>query len=175
MKLSSIILENVDLSSAVPEGTSYKDFAKAVAKMLKEDYGEHNYGPFMEVLHAELGMDESVSEGFKPKTTRVNGEDFVSKFQGRADNLEDFLKAIDNIPDEVGTVNVDGEKVDAKDKEAIKAKVKEIAPEDVLEYIIDGGAIYQKGGETATAARIYFNTERDAVMARGIKKFGTSA
>lgn len=62
MKLIDVLLENVDLSSAVPENTSYKDFAKAVAKMLREDYGEHNFGPFMEVLHAELGMNEAVNE-----------------------------------------------------------------------------------------------------------------
>lgn len=62
MKLIDVLLENVDLSSAVPEDTSYTDFAKAVAKMLREDYGEHNFGPFMEVLHAELGMDEAVNE-----------------------------------------------------------------------------------------------------------------
>ena len=62
MKLIDVLLENVDLSSAVPEDTSYKDFAKAVAKMLREDYGEHNFEPFMEVLHAELGMNESLTE-----------------------------------------------------------------------------------------------------------------
>ena len=62
MKLIDVLLENVDLSSAVPEDTSYKEFAKAVAKMLREDYGEHNFGPFMKVLHAELGMNESINE-----------------------------------------------------------------------------------------------------------------
>jgi len=62
MKLIDVLLENVDLSSAVPEDTSYRDFAKAVAKMLREDYGEHNFGPFMEVLHAELGMNEAINE-----------------------------------------------------------------------------------------------------------------
>jgi len=62
MKLIDVLLENVDLSSAVPEDTSYRDFAKAVAKMLREDYGEHNFGPFMKVLHAELGMNEAVNE-----------------------------------------------------------------------------------------------------------------
>lgn len=62
MKLINVLLEEVDLSSAVPEDTNYKDFAKAVAKMLKEDYGSHNFKPFMEVLHAELGMNEAVNE-----------------------------------------------------------------------------------------------------------------
>ena len=50
------------LSAAIPENTSYKDFAQAVAKMLIEDYGSHNFGKFMEVLHAELGMNESLNE-----------------------------------------------------------------------------------------------------------------
>jgi hypothetical protein len=62
MKLIDVLLENIDLSSAVPEDTSYKDFAKAVAKLLREDYGSHNFKPFMKALHAELGLDESVNE-----------------------------------------------------------------------------------------------------------------
>ena len=62
MKLIDVLLENIDLSSAVPEDTSYKDFAKAVAKLLKEDYGSHNIEPFMKALHAELGLDEVVTE-----------------------------------------------------------------------------------------------------------------
>ena len=50
------------ISSAIPEDTSYSDFAKAVAKILKDDYGSQNFNPFMEVLHAELGIEESISE-----------------------------------------------------------------------------------------------------------------
>ena len=62
MKLTDIIFENLDLSSAVPEDTNYKDFAKAVARLLKNDYGSHNFKPFMEVLHAELGIGETLNE-----------------------------------------------------------------------------------------------------------------
>lgn len=47
----------------VDESLSYKDFALAVAKILKDEYGSQNFDPFMEVLHAELGMKESLSEG----------------------------------------------------------------------------------------------------------------
>jgi len=50
------------ISSAIPENTGYSDFAKVVAKILKEDYGSQNFGPFMKVLHAELGIEESVNE-----------------------------------------------------------------------------------------------------------------
>lgn len=47
----------------VDENLSYKDFALAVAKILKDEYGSQNFDPFMDVLHAELGMKESLSEG----------------------------------------------------------------------------------------------------------------
>jgi hypothetical protein len=48
----------------VDDSLSYKDFAEAVAAILIEDYGTHNFSPFMEVLHARLGMniDENKSE-----------------------------------------------------------------------------------------------------------------
>lgn len=34
----------------VPEDTSYKDFAIAVADVLKGDYGTHNFKPFIQAL-----------------------------------------------------------------------------------------------------------------------------
>lgn len=42
--------------NAVDESLSYKDFAIAVAKVIKDEYGTHNIKPFMEVLHKELGI-----------------------------------------------------------------------------------------------------------------------
>ena len=45
-----------DAIASVDENLSYKDFALAVAAILKDEYGSHNFGPFMEILHAELGM-----------------------------------------------------------------------------------------------------------------------
>lgn len=38
----------------IPENTSYQQFAKAVAGKLKEDYGAHNFKPFMQALVNEL-------------------------------------------------------------------------------------------------------------------------
>ena len=35
---------------------SYKDFALAIGKILRDDYGKHNFEPFMKVLHKDLGM-----------------------------------------------------------------------------------------------------------------------
>jgi len=51
-----------DAIMQVDESLSYRDFAVAVAIILKEEYGTHNFGKFMEVLHAELGIEESVNE-----------------------------------------------------------------------------------------------------------------
>ena len=48
-----------DAIESVDENLSYKDFALAVAAILKDEYGSHNFAPFMEVLHAELGLKEN--------------------------------------------------------------------------------------------------------------------
>ena len=42
------------VSISISENTDYKELAKAVAKVLIEDYGQHNYKPFMQALIAEL-------------------------------------------------------------------------------------------------------------------------
>jgi hypothetical protein len=38
----------------IPENSSYEEFAKAVADKLKEDYGAHNFKPFMQALVSAL-------------------------------------------------------------------------------------------------------------------------
>jgi len=57
---------------SVDESLSYKDFAIAVATILKDEYGSQNFGSFMEVLHAELGMNESLNEEIKYDTYKVH-------------------------------------------------------------------------------------------------------
>jgi len=57
---------------SVDESLSYKDFAIAVATILKDEYGSQNFSPFMEVLHAELGMNESLNEETKYDTYKVH-------------------------------------------------------------------------------------------------------
>ena len=46
----------------IDDSMSYTDFAEAVASILINEYGTHNFNPFMEVLHARLGMNESINE-----------------------------------------------------------------------------------------------------------------
>jgi hypothetical protein len=56
---AGIILESElvkALNQAIPDNTGYKEFAQAVATILKDEYGSQNFDPFMDVLHAELGM-----------------------------------------------------------------------------------------------------------------------
>lgn len=69
-----------DAIMQVDESLSYRDFAVAVAIILKEEYGSHNFGKFMEVLHAELGMKESLNEN----QLRDLGQQFSDKFNVRA-------------------------------------------------------------------------------------------
>ena len=51
-----------DAIASVDDSLPYKDFALAVAAILKDEYGSHNFDPFMKILHAELGMEESLNE-----------------------------------------------------------------------------------------------------------------
>jgi hypothetical protein len=81
------VAEGVDiysaLNSSIPENTSYSDFAKAVARMLKEEYGSHNVAPFMEVLHSELGINESLNEGEEEQLA----DEFRNKFDVRVSSM----------------------------------------------------------------------------------------
>jgi len=69
-----------DAIMQVDDTLSYRDFAIAVAIILKEEYGSHNFGKFMEVLHAELGIKESLNENFD----NTLGEEFEAEFGFRA-------------------------------------------------------------------------------------------
>jgi len=40
----------------IDDSMSYGDFALAVSKILKDEYGQHNFKAFMEVLHKDLGI-----------------------------------------------------------------------------------------------------------------------
>jgi hypothetical protein len=70
----------------VDENLSYKDFALAVAKILKDEYGSQNFDSFMEVLHAELDMKESLNEDKESL-----GKEFSDKFKIPASSDEDSI------------------------------------------------------------------------------------
>jgi len=70
----------------VDESLSYQDFALAVAKILKDEYGSQNFDSFMDTLHAELGMKESLNENKENL-----GKDFSTEFDVRASSDEDSI------------------------------------------------------------------------------------
>ena len=53
IKLADEINKSIE---KIDDSMSYTDFALAVAKILKDEYGSHNFGNFMKVLHKELGI-----------------------------------------------------------------------------------------------------------------------
>ena len=61
-----------EINKILPESLGYKEFAKAVAKVLKDEYGSQNFKSFMNVLHDELGM-EPLNEG---ETSDIETIDF---------------------------------------------------------------------------------------------------
>jgi|TARA_B110000908_G_scaffold18869_1_gene21203 hypothetical protein len=64
---------------SIDDSMSYKDFAEAVAKVLIDDYGQHNFDPFMKVLHAKLGIQESINEYGAYKSQEVEIEKELNK------------------------------------------------------------------------------------------------
>jgi len=46
--------EGKSITIDIPENTDYKELARAVAKVLIDDYGAHNYKPFLQALISEL-------------------------------------------------------------------------------------------------------------------------
>ena len=46
--------EGESITIDIPENTDYKELARAVAKVLIDDYGAHNYKPFLQALISEL-------------------------------------------------------------------------------------------------------------------------
>ena len=82
----------------------------------------------------------TLKEGFTPRegTVTINGEKnvYTSSYQGKTDNLEDFLVAIGNIPNTAKSVKVVDQEFKASDKEGIKSKVKELTTDDTDEFVI---------------------------------------
>jgi len=74
---AGIILESElvkALNQAIPDNTGYKEFAKAVATILKDEYGSQNFKSFMNVLHDELGMEPLNEEAEKSTLGKIASE-----------------------------------------------------------------------------------------------------
>jgi len=89
-----------DISSMVPDNTSYSEFAKAVATVLVDFYGKHNFDPFMKVLHSELGMgdsgqmNEEESQDTYTVTYEIGTEDGDSDVKVKASSKEEAIEMV---------------------------------------------------------------------------------
>ena len=108
-----------DLSNAIPEDTGYQEFAKAIARILKDEYGSHNFEKFMEVLHAELGIEESLNEiadDFYPDSPealsaatakareildkhKASIKDIADKYEGQANKSREMMDELNALID----------------------------------------------------------------------------
>ena len=56
-KKSDLLAKEIDKAIVkIDDSLSYEDFAVAVAKVLKDEYGTHNFVPFMDALKKDLGV-----------------------------------------------------------------------------------------------------------------------
>jgi hypothetical protein len=54
-KLSELIIQSIN---EVDENLSYEDLALAIADVLENNYGTHNYAPFIEALSNSLNIQD---------------------------------------------------------------------------------------------------------------------
>jgi hypothetical protein len=56
-KKSDLLAKEIDKAIIkIDENMSYEDFAVAVGKVLKDEYGTHNFVPFIDALQKDLGL-----------------------------------------------------------------------------------------------------------------------
>ena len=97
----------------IDDSLSYKDLADAVAAILIEDYGTHNFNPFMERLQSKLSAEEALNEN----------EDLSP--------LDEFLKYFKSYDAYVEYIDDGGQYRRASDRnDRIIAMFKALSPED---------------------------------------------
>ena len=115
----------------IDDSMSYTDFAEAIASILIDEYGTHNFTPFMEVLNARLGMNKSLNEN----------EDLSS--------LDDFLEYFKSYDAYSEYIDDGGQYKRAQDNNdrilarfnALSSEDREVALKAVMSYFKDEKAI----------------------------------
>ena len=107
---AGIILESElvkALNQAIPDNTGYKEFAKAVATILRDEYGSQNFKSFMNVLHDELGM-EPLNEEAKESTLEKIASELKPKYpELKFDPTSDRIDVFGNENDKVTFANAE--------------------------------------------------------------------
>jgi len=116
-----------DAIISVDDSMHYGVFAKAVAHILKDEYGPHNIKPFMDEFHAALGVNEA-----------DNNLDLESKVKG------DLIKHLAEYKPHVRIINKLGK---------ISFLHKDSLPEDAWKKVED--IIKQYGGKITNSSNWY--------------------
>ena len=107
---AGIILESElakALNQAIPDNTGYKEFAKAVVTILRDEYGSQNFKSFMDVLHDELGM-EPLNEETEESTLEKIASELKPKYpELRFDPTSDRIDVFGDENDKVTFANAE--------------------------------------------------------------------
>ena len=107
---AGIILESElvkALNQAIPDNTGYKEFAKAVATILRDEYGSQNFKSFMNVLHDELGM-EPLNEEAEESTLEKIASELKQKYpELKFDQTSDRIDVFGDENDKVAFANAE--------------------------------------------------------------------
>ena len=98
-----------EINKILPENLGYKEFAKAVARVLKDEYGSQNFKSFMNVLHDELGM-EPLNEGAEESTLEKIASELKPKYpELRFDPTSNRIDVFGDENDKVTFANAERE------------------------------------------------------------------
>ena len=112
MKLINVLLNESDSGDKLAMGIykaidninpnlNYRDFASAVATVIKNEYGTHNIEPFMKELHSHLGLsevEEGTNDNLEVEISYTNyGNLYAIKLNGEKQRGEDEQKAIEYL------------------------------------------------------------------------------
>lgn len=109
---AGIILESElakALNQAIPDNTGYKEFAKAVATILRDEYGSQNFKSFMNVLHDELGMEPLNEETEESTLEKIASELKLKYPELRFDQTSNRIDVFGDENDKVTFANAERE------------------------------------------------------------------
>ena len=96
-----------EINKILPESLGYKEFAKAVAKVLKDEYGSQNFKSFMNVLHDELGMEPLNEETEESTLEKIASELKLKYPKLRFDPTSDRIDVFGDENDKVTFANAE--------------------------------------------------------------------
>ncbi len=93
--------------------------------------------------------EEFLNESIEMRTSIVNGKKLESNWAGAADNLKDFIKLIEGLPETIKSVKVQtGTSNFNPEQEEIKGPIKSSDIKKIIKLVKDADKAFNKKGET---------------------------